>query len=48
MKQKAFYLHVTYIDNYGMQHNLKYKLPRDFQKSVAAVLDSPKPKITFE
>lgn len=48
MKKKNWYLHFTYVDNFGMQHNMKYKMPKDFQKSVAGVFDTPAPKLKFE
>lgn len=40
-EKKAWYLHCTYIDNYGMEHKLRYKMPRDFQKNVAVVPNEP-------
>lgn len=39
--KKYWYLHLDYIDNYGMQHSLKYKMPKDFQQSVCCVCDDP-------
>lgn len=38
-EKKFWFLHFTYVDMYGMQHNMKLKMPRDFQKNVACVLD---------
>lgn len=40
-EKKYWYLHLDYIDMHGMQHSLKYKMPRDFQQGVAAVFDDP-------
>lgn len=54
MKQpkKYWYLHCTYVDMCGMQHNLKYKLPMDFQNNVAVVFGRkngcPNPSIKYE
>lgn len=37
-EKKFWFLHFTYVDMYGMQHRMKYKMPRDFQKNVACVM----------
>lgn len=40
-EKKYWFLHLDYIDNYGFEHSLRYKMPKDFQKSVASVLTGP-------
>lgn len=51
-KKKAWYLHIDYIDNWGIQHSLKYKMPKDFQDGVAVIKDKPEsgrvPFFTYE
>lgn len=38
-KKKTWYLHFDYLDNWGIQHSMKYKMPKDFQQNVAVILD---------
>ena len=41
-EKKYWFLHFVYIDMYGMEHRMKYKMPREFQKSVACVIGKGK------
>lgn len=51
-EKKYWYLHIEYVDNYGMQHALKYKMPKDFQDGVACVFGKKngckEPYFTYE
>jgi hypothetical protein len=35
--KKFWFLHFTYLDEYGLQHRMRFKMPRDFQSAVKCV-----------
>ena len=37
-KKNNWYLHFTYVDFHGIEHSIKYKMPREFKEAVCVVL----------